>query len=155
MNEPERDSGPRRSRLWLGRAGCVALVLAGLFACGACGLIYLIAPPAPLDVLVLGLDARPGEGAEVRADSLMLVGVNPEGLQVSLLSVPRDLRLNVSGYGVQPINVTNALGEQAEAGSGAALTAAALEAPLGITVDRFVRLRFEDLEALINAAGGV
>ncbi|HYO87194.1 MAG TPA: LCP family protein, partial [Candidatus Limnocylindrales bacterium] len=85
----------------------------------------------------------------------MLVGVNPEGLQVSLLSVPRDLQLNVPGYGVQPIHVANALGEQAEAGSGAVLTAAALEAPLGITVDRFVRLRFEDLEALINAAGGV
>jgi LCP family protein required for cell wall assembly len=137
------------------RAGCLAIALAALFLVGACGLIYLIVPPAPLDVLVLGLDAREGDGDVARADSLMLVGIHPAALQVSLLSIPRDLRLEVPGYGEQPINVANALGEQDEAGSGPALTMAALEAPLGIGIDRYVRLRFEDLAALIDAAGGV
>lgn len=137
------------------RTGCLALALAVLFACGCGVLVYLAVPPSPLDILVLGLDARSGEGAAARADSLMLVGVNPAGLQVSLLSIPRDLRLDVPGYGVQPINTANVLGELAEAGSGVPLTEAALEAPLEVGVDRFVRLRFEDLAALIDAAGGV
>jgi len=143
---------PRRRRA---RTGCLALLFAVLLACGCGTLIYLAVPPPPLDILVLGLDARLGEGNQARADSLLLVGVNPPGLQVSLLSIPRDLRLDVPGYGVQPINTANMLGEMDEAGGGAPLTAAALEAPLGVGVDRFVRLRFEDLAALIDAAGGV
>jgi LCP family protein required for cell wall assembly len=149
MIVPEKRS---RSRA---RTSCLAFVLAALFACGCGALGYLVAPPLPLDILVLGLDAREGDGNATRADGLMLVGVNPSGLQVSLLSIPRDLQLDVPGYGVQPINTANALGEQTEAGGGPALTAAALVASTGVQVDRFVRLRFEDLAALIDAAGGV
>lgn len=147
------DAAPARRRV--ARTGCLALMFAVLLACGCGTLVYVIAPPPPVDILVLGLDARQGEGNQARADSLLLVGVNPPGLQVSLLSIPRDLRLDVPGYGVQPINTANMLGEMAEAGSGSQLVAAALEAPLGVGVDRTVRLRFEDLAALIDAAGGV
>ncbi|MBL8148262.1 MAG: LCP family protein [Anaerolineae bacterium] len=147
-----REASPARHRA---QTGCLALIAVVLLACGCGSLIYLIAPPPPLDILVLGLDARQGEGNEARADSLLLVGVNPPGLQVSLLSIPRDLRLDVPGYGVQPINTANMLGEMAEAGSGSPLTAAALEAPLDVGIDRTVRLRFEDVAALIDAAGGV
>ncbi len=155
MTVPEQNAVASRARLWRGRGGCLALALVALLAGGACGLMYLMFPPAPLDVLVLGIDARAGEGDVARADSLMLAGINPAALQVSLLSVPRDLRLEVPGYGVQPINTANALGEQSERGTGPALTASALEGPLGLTVDRYLRLRFDDLEALIDAAGGV
>ena len=147
------DAAPARRRV--ARTGCLALMFAVLLACGCGTLVYVVAPRPPVDVLVLGLDARQGEGNQARADSLLLVGVNPPGLQVSLLSIPRDLRLDVPGYGVQPINTANMLGEMAEAGSGSQLVAAALEAPLGVGVDRTVRLRFEDLAALIDAAGGV
>ena len=147
------DAAPARRRV--ARTGCLALMFAVLLACGCGTLVYVVAPPPPVDILVLGLDARQGEGNQARADSLLLVGVNPPGLQVSLLSIPRDLRLDVPGYGVQPINTANMLGEMAEAGSGSQLVAAALEAPLGVGVDRTVRLRFEDLAALIDAAGGV
>ena len=147
------DAAPARRRV--ARTGCLGLMFAVLLACGCGTLVYVVAPPPPVDILVLGLDARQGEGNQARADSLLLVGVNPPGLQVSLLSIPRDLRLDVPGYGVQPINTANMLGEMAEAGSGSQLVAAALEAPLGVGVDRTVRLRFEDLAALIDAAGGV
>lgn len=147
------DASPVKRRT--ARTGCLMLALAVLLACGCGALIYVVTPPPPLDILVLGLDARSGEDSATRADSLMLIGVNPPGLQVSLLSVPRDLQLDVPGYGVQPINTANMLGEMDEPGSGAALTAAALEGPLGVGVDRTVRLRFEDLVALIDAAGGV
>jgi LCP family protein required for cell wall assembly len=151
MSAQTQPAPPARRR----RAGCLAIALAALFLAGACGLIYVVVPPAPLDVLVLGLDARAGDGNVARADSLMLVGIDAAALRVSLLSVPRDLRLDVPGYGEQPINVAHALGEQAEAGSGPALTGAALEAPLEVGIDRYVRLRFEDLAALIDAVGGV
>ncbi len=134
--------------------GCLVAALLLIFACGLGLLLYVIVPPPPLDLLVMGLDARQGEAAS-RADSILLAGINPRTLQVSLLSIPRDLRLEVPGYGVQPINTANALGEQAEAGTGPALTAATLQDALGIGTDRFVRLRFSDLAALIDAAGGV
>lgn len=149
------DDRKPRARRGLLLAGCLTLALAVAFACGCGVLIYVVAPPPPLDILVLGLDARPSEGNQARADSLMLAGVHPAGLQVSLLSIPRDLQLDVPGYGLQPINTAHALGEAEGAGGGPVLTAAALETPLGVGVDRFVRLRFEDVVTLIDAAGGV
>ena len=144
--------GTSRRRL---RTGCLLLVLIGALVCGCATLTYAVFPPPPLDILVLGLDARPGESDVARADGLILVGVNPAGLQLSLLSIPRDLRLDLPGYGVQAINTAFPLGELEVPGTGSDLTAEGLEQVLPAAIDRTVRLRFEDFTALIDAAGGV
>src|SRR6185503_10537596 len=58
------------------------------FICGLCMAVYLIFPPAPVDILVMGLDSRENEGVYARTDSIMLVGIQPNRLHVSLLSIP-------------------------------------------------------------------
>jgi LCP family protein required for cell wall assembly len=126
-----------------------------VFLCGMCLLVYLVIPPAPLDILVLGLDARPGEGFTTRTDSIMVLGVNPARIQVSMLSVPRDLFIDVPGYGLERINTVNVLGEQQERGSGPALLASAFEQDFGIRVDRYARLNFDSFVQLIDAVGGI
>ncbi|MBL8153029.1 MAG: LCP family protein [Anaerolineae bacterium] len=132
-----------------------ALVMTPVFCCGWSLLIYLIFPPSPTDILILGLDSRAGEGAAARTDSIMLLGINPGRLQVSLLSMPRDLFIDVPGYGSQRINTINLLGEQAAPGSGPALLAASIQATFGVGVDRFVRLDFQGFVRLIDAVGGI
>jgi LCP family protein required for cell wall assembly len=138
---------------WQGRLLLVgrraAYVLVGLM------LIYLIIPPPPLDILILGVDARPGEGNITRTDSIMVLGVQPRRMRLSLLSIPRDLFINVPGYGSQRINTVNMLGEMDEAGTGPALLSEGIANSFGIQPDRYARLNFDGFVQLIDAVGGV
>jgi LCP family protein required for cell wall assembly len=156
--QPPRLPGRRRWRngcLWMLLVGSLLLVVP-IFLVGVALLAYLLFPPAPLDVLLLGMDARQGEGFVARTDSIMLLGVNPEDLQAALLSIPRDIFVQVPGYDqLQRINTLNVLGEQNEAGAGPELVQAAVEASFGVEVDRYVRITFDSFTALIDALGGI
>ena len=139
----------RRRRFCL--LGCLTPALcASLFMAA-----YLLFPPAPVDVLILGIDARPGQGYLTRADSVMLLNVSPGDLGVSLLSIPRDVFIVAPGYGEQRISAINALGEQEAEGSGPALLGASFQESFGVEVDRYVRLDFQGFIDVIDAVGGV
>ncbi len=154
-NAPAHARRRKRSGGW----GCwlilFAAIMTPIFLCGISLLIYLVIPPAPLDILVLGLDARPGEGFSTRTDSIILIGVEPARIQVSMLSVPRDLFITVPGYGLQRINTVNVLGEQERQGGGPALLSSAIAQDFGINVDRYARLNFDSFVQLIDAVGGI
>lgn len=136
------------------RIGCLALVLSPVICAGVLALLYLLFPPAPATLLILGVDARSGQEYATRADSILLLRIDPGGRRVSVLSIPRDVFIRVPGYGEQRINTLNVLGEQ-EAGNGPALMQASLQETFGIVVDHSIRLDFSDFAALIDAAGGI
>jgi len=131
------------------------LFITPVFLCGLAFVFYLVFPTAPMDILILGLDARPGEGFATRTDSIILLGVDPGRVRVSMLSIPRDLFIDVPGYGLQRINTVNAIGEQAQAGSGPALLSSGIEQDFGIGVDRYIRLNFDGFVQLVDAVGGI
>lgn len=126
-----------------------------IFCCGLTLLIYLVFPPAHVDVLILGVDGRDSEGFVSRTDSIMLLGINPSRLRTSILSFPRDLFIDVPGYGSQRINTVNVLGEQQKLGGGTELLMAAINQDFGVQVDRYARLDFQGFVELIDAVGGV
>lgn len=91
-----------------------------------------------------------------RTDSVMLLNITPRTLDVSLLSIPRDVFIHVPGYGEQRINTINMLGEQETPGSGGpALVKASLQESFGVEVDYYVRLDFDAFVDLIDAVGGI
>lgn len=141
----------RRGCLWL----LFALVMAPIFLCGLTLVFYLVFPPPRTNIVIMGLDSREGEGYIARTDSIMLLGVNPAQLRVSLLSIPRDVFIDVPGYGMERINTVNVLGEVEAAGSGPTLLTSALEADFGIDLNRYLRLDFRAFIELIDAVGGV
>lgn len=143
----------RRGRWWL--LGCLTPLLALCCCLSTCVMLPLLIAPGPVDLLILGVDARPGEGYLTRTDSIMLLNVTPGRLRVSLLSIPRDVFIQVPGYGEQRINTINALGEQEAPGSGPALLKASLRESFGVQVERYVRLDFDGFVAMIDAVGGV
>ncbi len=134
--------------------GCLVPLLT-LFCCASACLLTLLLAPGSLDIVIMGVDARPGEGYLTRADSIMLMNVAPGRLRVSLLSIPRDVFIQVPGYGEQRLNTINMLGEQEAAGSGPTLLKASLRESFGVEVERYVRLDFSGFEAIIDAVGGV
>lgn len=82
-------------------------------------------------------------------DTMLLLRFDPATKKVVLLSIPRDTRVEISGYGVNKINAANSLG-------GPALSARAVSELLGgIGIDRYVTINVQGVEALIDALGGV
>jgi LCP family protein required for cell wall assembly len=132
-----------------------ALVIIPVFVCGVTLVIYLLFPPPHVDMVVMGLDSRAQQGTVSRSDSIMLVGIDPARLRVSLMSIPRDLYIEVPSYGLQPINTINMLGEMEDAGSGTTLLSRSIENNFGVTVERYLRMDFDAFVALVDAVGGI
>lgn len=107
-------------------------------------------PVDKLDVLVLGVDRLPSaaEGSSTRSDTIMLVRVTPSTGDVKLLSVPRDLYVEVEPGVKDRINTAYTYGgvEQARA---------VMEGLTGVQVDGYVIADFEGFEKVIAAIGGV
>jgi LCP family protein required for cell wall assembly len=108
-------------------------------------------------VLVMGIDRRPGEDENgYPTDSMILLTVDPVAQTGAMLSIPRDLWVEIPGYGVDRINTANRTGDYfAYPGGGPALAVKTVEYNLGIEVDYYVRLDFHAFETLIDTIGGI
>jgi polyisoprenyl-teichoic acid--peptidoglycan teichoic acid transferase len=104
----------------------------------------------PATILVIGTDGgrAPGRGGARRADSLLLLRTDPDKHRLSYLSIPRDLRVDIPGYGSAKVNAANQIG-------GAALTIATVRALTGLPIHHVVVFDFDGFRELIDALGGV
>ena len=100
----------------------------------------------PLTFLILGVDRR---GEEVpRSDAIIVVSIDPVERRATLISVPRDLYVDIAGHGIMRINQTFVQG-------GAQLTRQTVTAVLGLPVDYVVKIEFDGFERIIDTLGGV
>jgi LCP family protein required for cell wall assembly len=103
----------------------------------------------PLNVLVLGVDTRPdSQEMGSRTDTIMLVQVVPKSGDVKLLSVPRDLFVEVEPGEKDRINAAYNYGGIEE-------TIDALENYSDVLIDHYAVVDFEGFEKIIDAMGGV
>jgi polyisoprenyl-teichoic acid--peptidoglycan teichoic acid transferase len=104
----------------------------------------------PSLILLLGTDGdRTAARADARrSDSILLVRTDPKRHRLSYLSVPRDLRVEIPGYGPNKINAAYQLG-------GPALTMKTVAALTGLQPNHVVVVDFEDFRTVIDALGGV
>ena len=69
------------------------------------------APGQPETLLLVGVDHRYGEGASPgNTDTMMLVRVNDQSSTINALSIPRDLQVDIPGYGESKLNAAYADG---------------------------------------------
>ncbi len=109
----------------------------------------------PINVLVLGvdkvLDAPEGspESFRGRTDTILFARFNPDTQTITVLSIPRDSRVEIPGYGVDKINAANVYGD-------ALLVARVVSQTLNYTpVDRYIRIGPGAFRALVDLVGGV
>lgn len=103
---------------------------------------------SPTTVLLLGVDTGPGRPDQGRSDSIVLVRIDPDSHRIALLSIPRDLRVRIPGYGSDKINAAYAYG-------GPALAIRTVEELTGIPVNHVAVVDFSTFDDMIDALGGV
>lgn len=121
------------------------------------GVFFLLKTPKRFNVLVIGSDQRTtGEG---RSDVLMIVSAARSSKDATtILTIPRDTRVEVPGYGLQKVTHAYALGEQKQDGKNLGnmkLTKETVEQFLNIRIDGTLEVTFNSFEMLIDSVGGV
>ncbi len=97
-------------------------------------------------VMIMGVDERKDDIG--RSDTLMIATVDPKKKNASLLSIPRDTRVEVPGYGYDKINVAYSLG-------GHSLTQDTVEEFLDTPIEHYVLIKVPAFKRIIDAIGGV
>ena len=109
----------------------------------------------PVNILVMGIDdvpdALPNSDAIFagRTDTLLLVRVDADAGTLNVMSIPRDTRVQIPGFGMDKINQANVLG-------GPELVAQTLGYNLGnIQIDRYVRINTTAFREMVDLVGGI
>lgn len=112
-------------------------------------------------ILLLGLDSADWESPDrvgpPRSDTLILLSVDPKAKTAAIISIPRDLWVDIPGM-IRPnkINAAHRFGELYNLpGGGPALAARTVSQLLGVRVDYYARLDFRAFERVIDEIGGV
>jgi polyisoprenyl-teichoic acid--peptidoglycan teichoic acid transferase len=106
------------------------------------------------NILLLGTDhsnnGQPGRSSDEHSDSMMVLHTDPSRHRLVYLSIPRDLRVTVPGYGTQKINAAMQIG-------GPKLAVQTADALFGseLQINHVVVVDFGSFVSLVDAVGGI
>lgn len=109
-----------------------------------------------LTFLVIGSDSRAGLDdlthfgtvGGARGDVIMLVRFDSSTSAVQILSIPRDLYVDIAGHGQNRINAAYAFG-------GPSLMVETIRDSLGVEINHYVEIDFVGFQSLIDELGGI
>jgi LCP family protein required for cell wall assembly len=102
-----------------------------------------------LNYVLLGSDSRdPGNDGNGRSDTILVVHLNAKRNKAYIISFPRDMYVNVPGYGRNKINAAFAFG-------GTPLAVRTLESLTGVRMDHVAMIDFEGFVRLTEDLNGV
>ncbi|MCA9955154.1 MAG: LCP family protein [Ardenticatenaceae bacterium] len=109
-----------------------------------------------VSILLMGIDQRCEEEGPAHTDTMMVLTIDPVGLSAAMLSLPRDLWVEIPNFGVDRINQANYYGEIYEyPGGGQALAVQTVEALLGVPIDYYVAVNFDAFVEVVDLIGGI
>lgn len=113
-----------------------------------------ITDPRALTILLLGIDQRSAadEQGPFRTDTMMLIHINPASETVGVLSLPRDLWVEIPNYGPGRINTANFLGDSDAypGGGGPALAMETIAENFGIRVEKYLLVNFDVFTSVVD-----
>jgi polyisoprenyl-teichoic acid--peptidoglycan teichoic acid transferase len=111
-----------------------------------------------VNVLFIGVDHRGwlADQGPPLADTLILATYDPQSQSVAMLSIPRDLWIDLPGLGYHKINQSYQMGEATNyPGGGAAMAMHTIEQLLAVPIHFYVLVDFEAFVRLVDEIGGV
>ncbi|MBI3114912.1 MAG: LCP family protein [Candidatus Kerfeldbacteria bacterium] len=108
-----------------------------------------------VNILLLGMGGAGHEGPYL-TDTVMVVSLKPSTKQIALLSIPRDLAVELPNGEWRKMNTANAVGRDLDyPGGGEALSAKVVSDVTGMPIHYFARVDFAGFEKLIDDVGGL
>lgn len=101
-----------------------------------------------INILLLGTDAAIGEQDKLRTDTIMLLSLDTKNKKISVLSIPRDTRMEIPSYGENKINAANQLG-------GVNLVKETISKFLEVPINFYVLTNFDGFKEIVDTLGGV
>lgn len=120
-----------------------------------------ITDPRQIRILLLGIDQRSdtGEAGPFRTDTMILMNIDPVRKTVGVLSLPRDLWVDIPSFDPGRINVANFLGDANAypGGGGPALAMETVSTNFGVRVDKYLLINFDVFTSMVDtiATNGV
>lgn len=106
----------------------------------------------PQTIAIIGSDARTGGGMPDddpgRSDTTILLRLDPDTGQIAMLSIPRDLKVDIPGYGTDKFNAAYSYG-------GMPLTIKTIKEVTGLDVNHVINVDFQGFAMLVDAIGCV
>jgi LCP family protein required for cell wall assembly len=104
----------------------------------------------PSNILVLGADvgSKSRRGVQGRSDTIVLIHTDPDHHKIALLSIPRDLRVDIPRHGQEKINAAYAFG-------GPTLAIQTVERVTGLQVNHVVVVDFGTFDKVVDTLGGI
>ncbi len=101
-----------------------------------------------VNILVLGTDQRPGEDFAPRTDSIIVVSLDPVTKTAGMISLPRDLWVQIPGAGENRINVAYTIG-------GTKLARHTVAHFLGVPIHYHVVVGLAGFREIVDLVGGI
>lgn len=108
-----------------------------------------------VNIILLGTDRRDNEPDVTRTDTLLIVSIDPVTKSAGVLSLPRDLWVNIPGYGFERVNTAFEIGEFQKKGGGPALLRKTIEGLLGVPIHHYALVGFTGFRKVVDQLGGV
>lgn len=110
-----------------------------------------------ITILLMGLDYRDWEAGEIpRTDTMILLSMDPLTETAAIMSIPRDMWVNIPGFEYDKINVAYRLGELYDLpGRGPALAMETVKQFLGVPIDYYAQIDFAAFVRFIDEIKGV
>ncbi len=148
---PRREQPSRSSRHGSGCSGAFFILSLPILFVLALYLFF----PLRTNILILGMDRAP-EGTDVsRTDTNIILSIIPLKPVVNMLSIPRDLWVPIANVGENRINTAHFFAEADKKGSGPAAAMQAVRDNFGVTINYYIRVRFDGFQNIVDAMGGV
>lgn len=112
----------------------------------------------PLTILLMGVDmdqaTRGGAWEEGRSDSMILVTVNPKTKETTMMSLTRDIMVEIAEANGESTGTVEKLNHSYSYGQ-APMAIATIEKMMDINIDRYIEINMDGLVELVDAVGGI
>jgi LCP family protein required for cell wall assembly len=111
-----------------------------------------------INVLLIGLDYRDWEAGlgAPRSDTMIVLTIDPLTRTAGMVTIPRDMWVNIPGFGYSRINTAYSSGEGSKLpGGGPALSSKTVEQFLGVPIHYYAQIDFNAFVEFIDLIGGI
>jgi len=121
----------------------------------ALAIILIFFTPWRINILLLGIDPTHDDTAQGRSDTMILVSIPPVLPDPHMLSIPRDLWVDVPNHWQNRINTAHFFAEVEEAGTGPKAAADTVALNFHVAEPYTIRIQVDGFTKIVEAMGGV